>query len=92
MAQTPNVVKATNRPGLYDELEDIQKRSVLTTCTCTLYYCNNIIMHHVHVDCLFVRKLLLSILRQNVLLSLDSILFHLLIFLIFYLKEINQRK
>ena len=91
MAQTPNVVKATNRPGLYDELEDIQKRSVLITCTCTLYYCNDIIMH-VHVDCLFVRKLLLSILRQNVLLSLDSILFHLLIFLIFYLKEINQRK
>lgn len=26
VAQTPNVVKATNRPGLYDELEDIQKR------------------------------------------------------------------
>lgn len=27
---TPNVVKATNRPRLYDELEDIQKR--LSVC------------------------------------------------------------
>ena len=29
-AATPNVVKATNRPRLYDELEDIQKR--LSVC------------------------------------------------------------
>jgi len=25
-AQVPNVVKITNRKGLYDQLEDIQKR------------------------------------------------------------------
>ena len=28
--KTPNVVKACNKPGLYDELEDIQKR--LSVC------------------------------------------------------------
>ena len=32
--KTPNVVKATNRPGLYEELEDLQKRwNIAVACT-----------------------------------------------------------
>ena len=33
---TPNVVKVCNKQGLFDELEDLQKRLVLMhVCTCT---------------------------------------------------------
>ena len=30
--KTPNVVKCCNKTGLYDELENIQARSVLNVC------------------------------------------------------------
>lgn len=30
--KTPNVVMACNKPGLYDELEDLQKRYVRLKC------------------------------------------------------------
>ena len=29
-AKTPNAVKACNKAGLYDELEDLQKRYIVT--------------------------------------------------------------
>ncbi len=38
-SKTPNVVEATNKPGLYDKLEDIQCRSVFVWFT-QLPLCN----------------------------------------------------
>ena len=37
--KTPNVVKATNRPRLYEELEDIQGRFVLYIYIYMYMYC-----------------------------------------------------
>lgn len=35
--KTPNVVEATNKPGLYSKLEDIQNRFALGFCVCLLH-------------------------------------------------------
>lgn len=37
-AKTPNVVEACNKSGLYDTLEDTQKRYYIYTCVILYYY------------------------------------------------------
>lgn len=81
-AKTKNVIEATNKPRLFEKLEDLQKRFVFISLHLIILYIVLCFVLSIRILCLstdwhYVKKLLLSTWRQRDLPFRDSTLFHL---------------
>lgn len=95
-SMTKNVIEATNRPGLFEKLEDLQKRLMFFSLSLTAL---NVV--HVFLSLLILslitglhcaKKLLPNTWRQKDLPSPDFTLYHLQTCWISWLKAIAQKK